>query len=54
LSCDASSYGIGGIISDILPNNEERPIAYTSQTLNLAEQKYSQIDKEALAIVFCI
>ncbi|CAI6354211.1 unnamed protein product [Macrosiphum euphorbiae] len=54
LSCDASSYGIGGVISHILPNNEERPIAYTSRTLNLAEQKYSQIDKEALAIVFCI
>jgi RNase H-like domain found in reverse transcriptase/Integrase zinc binding domain/Integrase core domain len=54
LACDASSYGIGGVISHILPNNEERPIAYTSRTLNLAEQKYSQIDKEALAIVFCI
>jgi len=54
LSCDASSYGIGVVISHILPNNEERPIAYTSRTLNLAEQRYSQIDKEALAIVFCI
>ncbi|XP_050548112.1 uncharacterized protein LOC126909726, partial [Daktulosphaira vitifoliae] len=47
LACDASSYGVGGVISHILPNNEERPIAYTSRTLNVAEQKYSQIDKEA-------
>jgi len=46
LACDGNLYGIGGVILHILPNNEERPIANTFRTMNLAEQKYSQIDKE--------
>lgn len=30
----------------------ERPIAFASRTLNQTEMNYSQVDKEALAIVF--
>jgi len=42
LACDASTKGLG----------EERPIAYASRTLTPAEQGYSQLEKEGLAIAF--
>lgn len=52
LITDASSYGIGCVITHILPGSVEKPIAYASRTLSIAEQKYSQIEKEGLAIIF--
>ncbi|GFN82080.1 transposon tf2-6 polyprotein [Plakobranchus ocellatus] len=54
LACDASSYRVGAVLSHITRNNEERPIAYISRTLNPAEKNYSQLDKEALAIVWAV
>ncbi|XP_052737827.1 uncharacterized protein K02A2.6-like [Bicyclus anynana] len=51
LSVDSSSYGIGSTLAHRYPNGEERPICFASRTLNKAERAYSQLDKEALAIV---
>ena len=52
LDCDASQFGLGAVISHVFPNGDERPVAYASRTLSASERNYSQIEKEALAIVF--
>jgi len=53
LTTDASGYAVGGILSqgDI---GKDKPIAYASRLLNKAEQNYSTIEKESLAIIYCV
>lgn len=51
--CDAGPYGVGGILN-IVEKGEERPVFMISASLSQAEKNYSQLHREALAIVFSI
>ena len=54
VACDALPYGLGAVLTHIMDDGQERPVAYASRTLTSAEKNYSQLEKEALGVVFAV
>ena len=54
ISCEVSEVGIGSVLFHRYPDGSERPIANASKTLTDTQRRYSQIQKEALAIVIAL
>ena len=49
-----STYGVRAVISHVMADGSERPIAFASRTLLPSERNYAQLEKEALSLIFGI
>ena len=52
LAGNASAYGVGAVISHVMKDGQEHPIAFASRTLLPSERNYAQVEKEALSLIF--
>ncbi|GBG62423.1 hypothetical protein CBR_g30376 [Chara braunii] len=54
LETDGGPMEIGGVLIQKSEKGKERPIKFESRTLNSVERRYSQFEKEVLAILHCL
>lgn len=52
LSADASSFGLGAVLLQRQPSGVLKPVAFISRSMTPTEQRYAQIEKEALAFTW--
>ena len=52
VSTDASSYGLGAVLTQQQEDQQWKPVAYASRALTHTEERYAQIEKEALGITW--
>ena len=54
VAAEASEYGIGAVLSHRFPDSSTKAVSHMSRSLTPTEKKYSQIEKEGLALVFAV
>ena len=52
VSADASSYGLGAVLRQRQPDGSWRPVTFVSRSMTPTEQRYAQIEKEALTLTW--
>jgi len=52
VSADASSFGLGGVLLQKQRDSKVLPVCYISRAMTSTEQRYAQIEKEALALTW--
>ena len=52
VAADASSFGLGGVILQLQPDNSWRPVSFISRAMMPTETRYAQIEKEALVLTW--
>lgn len=53
ITYDFSGYGVGAVLSHII-QGVEKSVLFASNTLSIAEQKYSNLERESLALIFSL
>lgn len=54
MSADASSFRLGAVLLQEQPTGQRRAVAFASRSLTSTEQRYSQTEKEALAVTWAV
>lgn len=54
VQCDASQFGVGGLLAQVDDDGNERPIAFMSHKLNKAQRNYTVTEQECLAVILAI
>lgn len=52
VTADASSFGLGGVLLQLQPDDSWRPVSFMSRVMSPTETRYAQIKKEALALTW--
>lgn len=52
VSSDASSFGLGAVLTQAQEDGGWKPVAFISRALTPTEQRYAQVEKEALAVTW--
>ena len=54
MAADASNHGVGAVISHTFTDGTEKAVMHAAKSLTPAERNYSQVEKEALALIFAV
>ena len=54
VSADASSFGVSAVLMQKQPSGDLRPVADASKSMTETECRYTQIEKEALAVIWAL